>query len=274
MVCITLIWSGPRHQRISPSYLSRDKQHYPVMNTGVAGDPEKYTRDRKKKKMKLQMDGPFPLSPNAPPEHSESAGVMQLMIRKFMTLHYRLACGKETTTLWNSMGKHQSKLWGDDMWPSDVMVKDLSKIILPDCRKIIGLWRQHQAQSGATETFRFNFYIDSEGLQPSIYSITTPPTWLFLLHPSEPLYTMGELNMPAATPPLSTRGISLPTASSPLIVQEMPSPMVMPLLTITEMTPPMATPPLSVQEIHLPTAPTHLPDQNLVFHNNPVRSTC
>ena len=241
------------------------------MNTGVAGDPEKYTRDRKKKKMKLQMDGPFPLLPNAPPEHSESAGVMQLMIREFVTLHYQLACGKETTTPWNSMGKHQSKLWDDDMWPSDVMVKDPSKITLPDCRKIIGLWRQRQAQSGASETFRFNFYIDSEGLQPSIYSITTPPTRLFLLRPSEPLYTMGELNMPAATPPPSTRGISVPTATSPPIVQDMPSPTATPPLTITEMTLPTAIPPLSIQEIRLPTARTQLPDQNLVFHNDPVR---
>ena len=156
-----------------------------MLTTGVPGDPEKYTRDRKKKKMKLQMDGPFPVLPEAPAEHPESAGDLQLMIREFMSVHYRLACGKESTTPWSSMWKHQSTLWDSDMWPSDIMVKDPSKIVLNDCRSIVGLWRQRQA-GGASETFRFNFYIDSNGLQPSKYVILTPAGHLLASTPITP----------------------------------------------------------------------------------------
>ena len=123
--------------------------------------------------MKLQMDGPFPVLPDAPAEHFESAGELQLMIREFMSVHYRLACGKESTTPWSSMWKHQSTLWDSDMWPSDIIVRDPSKIVLNDCRSIVALWRQRQAK-GASETFRFNFYINSNGLHPSKLSITTP----------------------------------------------------------------------------------------------------
>jgi len=123
--------------------------------------------------MQLQMDGPFLVLPPAPVEQSVSAGILQVMIHEFMTLHYRLACGKETTAPWGSMVQHQSSLWDSTMWPSSVMVKDPSKMLLGDCRKVVGLWRQHQAEGGASETFRFNFYIDSEGLQPSIYQNLT-----------------------------------------------------------------------------------------------------
>lgn len=145
-----------------------------ALNTGVCGDKINFT-SRKKKKMKFQMDGQFPLLPSAPAVTHEKTELLQLMIRDFMTVHYQLACGKEfTTTPWTSIAKHQSRLWDSEMWPSGVKVKDPSKIVLRDCLNIVTLWRQRQAHGGASHTFRFNFYINSEGLQPSIYVAFTP----------------------------------------------------------------------------------------------------
>ena len=166
--------------------------------------------------MKLQMDRPFPVLPNAPAEHSESAGELQLMIREFMSVHYRLACGKESTTPWSSMWKHQSTLWDSDMWPSDIMVKDPSKIVLNDCRSIVALWRQRQAE-GASETFRFNFYIDSNGLQPSKYCIMTPVGHL----PASRSITPAESGQqsPAAPPIIEReREIAVPPATPSLAI--------------------------------------------------------
>ena len=159
-------------------------------------------------KMKLQMDGQFPVLPDAPVEGSEGAGVLQLMIREFMTHHYRLACGKESATPWCSMARHQSSLWDSNMWPSEVMVKDPSKIVLGDCRKIVGLWRQCQTQMGASETFRFNFYIDSEGLQSSMYLIVSLPGHGPVMSVEERTSTLGR--GPVVCPPIIPSGICNP----------------------------------------------------------------
>jgi len=145
-----------------------------VLKTGVCGDTNKYTT-RKKKKMKFQMDGQFPLLPCALAAGHEKTDTLQLMIREFMALHYQLACGKElTTTPWRAITNHQSRLWDSNMWPSGVVVQDPSKIVLGDCWKIVTLWRHQQAQGGASHTFRSNFYIQSEGLQASVYPTFTP----------------------------------------------------------------------------------------------------
>ena len=135
----------------------------------------KYT-SRKKKKMKFQMDGHFPLLPYAPPAATqEKAEVLQVMIREFIGIHYQLACGKESSmTPWGAMAKHQSMIWDADVWPSGVTVQDPSKIVLGDCQKIVTLWRERQAQGGASYTFKFNFYLHSEGLRPAIYSLPAP----------------------------------------------------------------------------------------------------
>ena len=135
----------------------------------------KYT-SRKKKKMKLQMDGQFPLLPSAPAAaNQEKAEVLQVMIREFMAVHYQLACGKESPmTPWGAIAKHQSMIWDSDVWPPGVIVQDPSKIVLGDCQKIVTLWRERQAQGGASYTFKFNFYVNSEGLRPAVYSSFTP----------------------------------------------------------------------------------------------------
>ena len=134
----------------------------------------KYTT-RKKKKMKLEMDGQFPVLPCAPAATHEKTELLQLMIREFIAVHYQLACGKETsTTPWRAIAKNQSSLWDSEMWPSGVLIQDPSKIVLSDCLKIVTLWRGRQTQGGPSHTFRFNFYINSDGLQPAIYPAFVP----------------------------------------------------------------------------------------------------
>ena len=142
----------------------------------MPGNREKSTSGRKKKKMKFQMEGSLPLLPSAPADTYENTEVLQLMIREFMAIHYQLACGKpSTSTPWTSITKHQSRLWDSDMWPSGVIVKDPSKIVLGDCRDIVSLWRERQAQGGPSHVFRFKFYINSEGLQRAKSPGSTPP---------------------------------------------------------------------------------------------------
>jgi hypothetical protein len=126
--------------------------------------------------MKFEMDGELPLLPDAPAVSHEKTELLQVMIREFMALHYQLACGKElTSTPWTSIAKQQVRLWDSDMWPSGVIIQDPSKIVLGDCQNIVALWRRRQAHGGSSYTFRFNFYINSEGLQPAIYREFTPP---------------------------------------------------------------------------------------------------
>lgn len=125
--------------------------------------------------MTFQMDGKFPVLPCALAGTQEKVELLQLMIREFMALHYQLACGKDSpTTPWRAIAKHQSTLWDSGMWPSGVVVQDPSRIVLGDCQKIVTLWRHRQAEGGATHTFKFNFYIHSEGLRPAVYTSFTP----------------------------------------------------------------------------------------------------
>lgn len=182
--------------------------------------------------MKLEMDGQFPLLPSAPAVGHEKTEHLQLMIREFMAVHYQLASGKEAAkTPWSSIAKYQSRLWDSEMWPSGVMVQDPSKIVLSDCQKIVTLWRERQADGGASHTFKFKFYLNSQGLQPGIYPTFTPT--------AAPIAAPTALAPTALTPTalLPTAPIAAPAALTPTA------------LTLTALLP---TPPAGVNIVSSP----------------------
>lgn len=149
------------------------------LTDNVSGETTRVVVGRKKKKITLTLEGDLPLLPPPPKDGLENSETLQSMIREFITIHYHLACGKTTATPWTSLTANQSILWDSNMWPEGVMVRDPSKIVLKDCQKIVQLWRARQTEVGAKKTFRFNFYLASDGVHRAMYDTThTPPVSL------------------------------------------------------------------------------------------------
>ncbi|EDQ98303.1 uncharacterized protein LACBIDRAFT_336087, partial [Laccaria bicolor S238N-H82] len=192
------------------------------------------------------LEGDLPILPPPPVGGHEHAETLQAMIREFITIHYQLACGKKTPTPWTSLATHQLILWDTQMWPARVMVRDPSKIVLNDCRKIVQLWRERQSEGGAKDTFKFKFYPVGDGIQPAIYNtqLETLPTSAVIDTPTVP---------PALPSPTPSEGASTPTAREcPTASQPVSYPM-----PSEESTPAASRRPPTVD---MPSSHTSLPD--------------
>ncbi|KAG1859083.1 hypothetical protein C8R48DRAFT_774894 [Suillus tomentosus] len=89
--------------------------------------------------------------------------VKKAMIRSFLTIHYRICCGKRKVPVpWSDIMKRQSRFISSTYLPDDIKITDPSKMQWNEANTLLECWLDRQDNQVGV-TLKFKVWIDDKG---------------------------------------------------------------------------------------------------------------